>query len=247
MKKIKRIFLHTILILLLISGAFLAVVFGQGYFRYKEEVKNLPIDKAVKSYTDKADYVPFDQISENFVNAVISVEDKRFFERKGYDLIALGRALYHNFLAKDLIEGGSTITEQIAKNLYLGGYIGGLKEKAAGIFMMRALEQKYSKEELFALYANMNYYGDGYWGIGEAARGYYDRDAKDLTLGQAAILAGIPNAPAIYQFSDGYELAKERQVWVLQTMVNNHYISDEKKKEALAEDVHPVIKQQSSN
>lgn len=247
MKKIKRIFLHIILILLLISGSFLAVVFRQGYLRYKEEINDLPIDKAVESYTDKDDYVPFDEISENFVNAVISVEDKRFFERKGYDLIALCRALYHNFLAKDLIEGGSTITEQIAKNLYLGGYIGDLKEKTAGIFMMKALEQKYSKEELFALYANMNYYGDGYWGIGEAAEGYYESNAKDLTLGQAAILAGIPNAPAIYQLSDGYELAKERQEWVLQTMVNNHYISDEEMKEALGEDVHPIIKQQSSN
>ena len=113
--------------------------------------------------------------------------------------------------------------------------------------MMKALEQKYSKEELFALYANMNYYGDGYWGIGEAAGGYYESNAKDLTLGQATILAGIPNAPAIYQLSDGYELAKERQEWVLQTMVNNHYISDEEMKEALAEDVHPIIKQQSSN
>lgn len=232
-----------VLVLLLILGALLAVIFIQGYFRYKEEINNLPLETAVKTYTDKTNYVPFDQINKNFVNAVISVEDKRFFERRGYDLIALVRALYHNLLAKDLIEGGSTITEQIAKNLYLGGYIGGLQDKTAGIFLMRALEQKYSKEELFALYVNMNYYGDGYWGISEAAKGYYNCDVKDLTLGQAAILAGIPNAPAIYQLSDGYELAKERQEWVLQTMVNNCYISNEEMKKALAEDVRPVIKQ----
>lgn len=232
-----------VLVLLLILGALLAVIFIQGYFRYKEEINNLPLETAVKTYTDKTNYVPFDQINKNFVNAVISVEDKRFFERRGYDLIALVRALYHNLLAKDLIEGGSTITEQIAKNLYLGGYIGGLQDKTAGIFLMRALEQKYSKEELFALYVNMNYYGDGYWGISEAAKGYYNCDVKDLTLGQAAILAGIPNAPAIYQLSDGYELAKERQEWVLQTMVNNRYISNEEMKKALAEDVRPVIKQ----
>ena len=239
----KKNLVRIVLILILILGAFLTAVFTKGYFRFKEEIENLPIDKAVESYTEKTDYIPFEQINRNFVNAVISVEDKRFFERKGYDLIALGRALYHNLLAKDLIEGGSTITEQIAKNLYLGGYIGGLEEKTAGIFLMRALEHKYSKEELFALYANMNYYGDGYWGIGEAAKGYYDCNVKDLTLGQAAILAGIPNAPAVYQLSDGYELAKERQEWVLQTMVNNHYISEKEMKEALAEDVHPIIKQ----
>ena len=240
-KRLLRIFL----VLLLILGAFLAVMFGQGYLRYKEEIENLPLDKAVEAYTEKEDYVPYDQIDKDFINAVISVEDKRFFERKGYDLKALCRAIYHNFQAKDFIEGGSTITEQIAKNLHLGGYIESPEEKMAGIFLMRALELNYSKEELFALYANMNYYGDGYWGIAEAAKGYYDTEASDLSLGQAAMLAGIPNAPAVYQLSDGYELAKQRQEWVLQTMVNNGYITKEEMTEALAEDVHPVTKQQS--
>lgn len=239
-KKLFRIFLF----LLLILGVVLVTLFGQGYFRYERETEVMPLDKAVEAYTGKDDYVPYDQIDQDFVHAVVSVEDKRFFERKGYDLIALCRALYHNFLAKDFVEGGSTISEQIAKNLYLGGFINGLEEKTAGIFLMMALEQKYSKEELFALYANMNYYGDGYWGIGEAAEGYYGCSADDLSLGQAAILAGIPNAPAIYQLSDGYEQAKERQAWVLQTMVNNNYISEEEMAEASAEDVHPIIKQQ---
>lgn len=239
-KKLFRIFLF----LLLILGVVLVTLFGQGYFRYERETEVMPLDKAVEAYTGKDDYVSYDQIDQDFVHAVVSVEDKRFFERKGYDLIALCRALYHNFLAKDFIEGGSTISEQIAKNLYLGGFINGLEEKTAGIFLMMALEQKYSKEELFALYANMNYYGDGYWGIGEAAEGYYGCSADDLSLGQAAILAGIPNAPAIYQLSDGYEQAKERQAWVLQTMVNNNYISEKEMTEALAEDVHPIIKKQ---
>ena len=240
-KRLLRIFL----VLLAILFTFIAVVLGQGYLRYKEEIENLPLDKAVEAYTKKEDYVPYDQIDQDFINAVISVEDKRFFERKGYDLKALCRALYHDLLAKDFIEGGSTITEQIAKNLHLGGYIESPEEKIAGIFLMRALELNYSKEELFALYANMNYYGDGYWGIGEAARGYYDRDANDLSLAQAAMLAGIPNAPAVYQLSDGYDLAKQRQEWVLQTMVNNSYITKEEMKEALVEDVHPITEQQS--
>ena len=239
-RKLFRIFLF----LLLILGVVLVTLFGQGYLRYRRETEAVPLNKAVEAYTEKEDYASFDQIDQDFVHAVVSVEDKRFFERKGYDLIALCRALYHNFLAKDFIEGGSTITEQIAKNLYLGGFINGLEEKTAGIFLMMALEQKYSKEELFALYANMNYYGDGYWGIGEAAKGYYGCSAGDLSLGQAAILAGIPNAPAIYQLSDGYQQAKERQAWVLQTMVNNSYISEKEMTEALAEDVHPITKQQ---
>lgn len=239
-KKLFRIFLFLLLILTVV----LVTLFGQGYFRYERETSAVPLSKAVEGYTEKEDYVPFDQIDEDFVQAVISVEDKRFFERRGYDLIALCRALYHNFLAKDFIEGGSTISEQIAKNLYLGGFINGLEEKTAGIFLMMALERKYSKEELFALYANMNYYGDGYWGIGEAAKGYYGCGADDLSPGQAAILAGIPNAPAIYQLSDGYEQAKERQAWVLQTMVNNGYMTEAEAEEALSEDVRPIIRKQ---
>ena len=235
-KKLFRVFL----VLFLIFAALMATMFGQGYLRYKKEIEDLPLEKAVESYTKKDDYVSFDQIDQDFINAVISVEDKRFFERKGYDLIALCRAIYHNFLAKDFIEGGSTITEQIAKNMHLGGNINTPEEKMAGIFLMRALEKNYSKEALFALYANMNYYGDGYWGISEAAKGYFGRKADDLTLAQAAMLAGIPNAPAIYQLSDGYELAKQRQEWVLQTMVNNQYISKEEMKEALIEDVSAV-------
>ena len=220
----------------------LVTLLGQGYVRYQREVRALPLEEAVDAYTDDPDYVSFEQIDEDFVHAVISVEDKRFFKRKGYDLIALCRALYHNFLAGDMIEGGSTITEQIAKNLYMDGYVSGLEEKTAEIFILYALEKNFSKEELFALYVNMNYYGDGYWGIKEAAEGYYGCQPDDLDLDKAAILAGIPNAPAIYQLSTGYKKAKERQAWVLQTMVNNRYITEEEKTEALREEVC-VIKQ----
>ena len=212
----------------------------QGYVRYQREIQKTPIREAVKAYTDREDYVSFDKIDEDFVNAVIAVEDKRFFTRKGYDLIALFRAISHNVRYKDLVEGGSTISEQIAKNLYLEGYVDGLEEKAAEIFLMFDLERNFSKHELFALYANMNYYGDGYWGISQAAEGYYQTSCDDLSLAKAALLAGIPNAPAIYQLSDGYEDAKERQSWVLQTMLNNGFITEQEMDEALKEDVHPI-------
>ena len=238
MKKFIKI-LAILLLLTLTASGYLAV---KGYIRFKDEIKALPLNEAVKRYTDDPDYVSFDQIDEDFVNAVVAVEDKRFFTRKGYDLIALCRALYHDVLARDLIEGGSTITEQIAKNLYMESYVSDLEEKVAEIFILLELEKDYSKEELFALYANMNYYGDGYWGIKEAAEGYYQADCSDLTLAQAAILAGIPNAPAIYQLSSGYEGAKGRQKWVMQTMYNNGYISEEEMQEALKENVRPKKK-----
>ena len=227
-------------ILLLCILTAVATLFYQGYVRYQREIKAVPLKEKVSSYTDDPDYVSFEDIDDDFVNAVISVEDKRFFSRSGYDFIALCRALYHNFRAGDMIEGGSTITEQIAKNLYFDGYVNGLEEKMGEIFVLFDLEEHFSKKELFALYANMNYYGDGYWGIKDAAMGYYGADCSDLSLGQAAILAGIPNAPAIYQLSTGYEGAKSRQEWVLLTMCNNGYITDAEAESAVAEDVRPV-------
>ena len=236
----KKKLIGIIVVLLLMITTALSVLAYQGYVFYKRQIAVTPIDEAVSVYTSKEDYVNFEDIDEDFVHAVISVEDKRFFSRKGYDIQALIRALYHNFLAKDFVEGGSTISEQIAKNLYMGGYVDGLEEKSAEIFLMHELEKQYSKEELFALYANMNYYGDGYWGIGQACQGYYDVDPSGLSLARAAILAGIPNAPAIYQLSDGYDRAKERQEWVLYTMFSNNYISEEEMNDAASQDVRPV-------
>ena len=236
----KRLF-RVILVLILMILAAAGTLLSQGYLRYKREVEILPVEKAVQTYTSKDDYADFDEIDEDFVNAVIAVEDKRFFTRKGYDFIALARALYHNLKAGDLIEGGSTICEQIAKNLYLGGYVEGLEEKMAEIFLMLHLEDTFSKEDLFALYANMNYYGDGYWGIVQASEGYYGTDPDDLTLAKASMLAGIPNAPAIYQLSSGFEDARGRQEWVLMTMLNNGFITQEEFDEALKEDVRPKM------
>ena len=240
-KKLIRIFL----ILLLLLTSVIATLLVQGHFRYEREIRSKPLEEAISEYTARDDYVKFEDIDEDFVNAVISVEDKRFFSRKGYDFVALIRALYHNFKARDVIEGGSTITEQIAKNLYLGGSVNGLEEKMAEIFIMMALEKEYSKEDLFALYANMNYYGDGYWGIAQAAKGYYGLKPNELSLGKAAMLAGIPNAPSVYQLSDGYDLAKQRQEWVLSTMYNNSYISEAELQKAKAEDVRPADIQES--
>ena len=236
----KKKLIGIIIVLLLMITTALSVLAYQGYVFYRRQVAVTPIEEAVSAYTSKEDYVPFKDIDTDFVHAVVSVEDKRFFSRKGYDIQALIRALYHNLLAKDFVEGGSTISEQIAKNLYMGGYVDGLEEKSAEIFLMYELEKQYSKEELFALYANMNYYGDGYWGIRQACEGYYDTEPSDLSLARAAILAGIPNAPAVYQLSDGFDQAKERQEWVLYTMFQNAYISEEEMNTAISEDVRPV-------
>ena len=235
----KRLLKTICLLLIMLLIVFSSFTYVKAKHLYNTKISELSIEDAVKQYTYNK-YLTFDEIDEDFVNAVISVEDKRFFDRKGYDFIALIRAIYNNIIFREFIEGGSTITEQIAKNLYLERTARNLEEKLCEIMIMYDLEEKYSKEELFALYANMNYYGDGYWGLKNAARGYYKAQANDLSLAKAAILAGIPNAPSAYQLSTGYELAKNRQEKVLTTMVNNNIISEQEKAEALLEDVTPI-------
>lgn len=233
-KKILNILLLLLGVLILITGCY----FGDCYNDAKDLMKNDPINEKVEIYTNKDEYVQYDDINTYFVNAVVATEDKRFFSRKGFDWIALSRAIIVNVVSGELREGGSTISQQIAKNLYFQGTRRGIKEKIEEVFIMLELEKDYSKEDLFALYASMNYYGDGYYGLSEASLGYYEIDQKELTLAEAAMLAGIPNAPSLYQLSTGYDLAKERQEKVLYRMLEEKYITQDEYLSAKAEDVN---------
>ncbi len=233
-KKILNILLLLLGVLILITGCY----FGDCYNDAKDLMTNEPISEKVESYTNKAEYIVYDDINTYFVNAVVATEDKRFFSRKGFDWIALSRAIIVNVVSGELREGGSTISQQIAKNLYFQGTRRGIKEKIEEVFIMLELERDYSKEDLFALYASMNYYGDGYYGLSEASLGYYEIDQKELTLAEAAMLAGIPNAPSLYQLSTGYDLAKERQEKVLYRMLEEKYITQDEYLSAKAEDVN---------
>ena len=185
--------------------------------------------------------VSFEEIDEDFVHAVIATEDQRFFVRHGFDWLSFFRAMLHNLEAGRVVEGGSTISQQIAKNLYFQNEPRGLQQKGAEVLLMYRLEWSFSKQELFAVYADMNYYGDGCYGIEEAAWHYYRKDPSDLTVAEAAMLAGIPNAPSLYQLSDGYEAAKKRQEWVLHRMLVCGYLNEEDYADALCEDVHPFL------
>ena len=234
MKKI----LKRILILILVGSLAVVGFFAyKGYIRYRNAVTKTPISVKVEEYTDNQDYAEYDEIDKDFVNAVVAIEDKRFFTRKGIDFIAFTRALLTNIVYGKLMEGGSTISQQIAKNFYFQDINRSITGKIAEVFVMIDLENEYSKEEIFALYVNMNYYGDGYWGITQAAEGYYHTSPNDLTIAQAAMLAGIPNAPAVYQLSTGHDLAYERALKVLKKMLENNYITEDEYEAALKEDI----------
>ena len=221
----KKLLLHIVLSILI--G--LAVIFGyailQGKKEYEIQIRNKSLSEVIEEHTSKEDYV----------NALVAVEDQRFFTRSGFDWIAFIRATINNTIAGEHIEGGSTISQQIGKNLYYVGKYRGYKEKIAEVFMMLDLEKQYSKEELLALYANIVYYGDGYYGIKAASEGYLHTEPSQLTIAQAALLAGLPNAPSAYQLSTAYDLAINRQQKVLSRMLEEKYITEEEYKDALNE------------
>ncbi len=197
---------------------------GFGY--YSNTVKEKSLTQRVEEITTKEDYTPFDQLSKNYVDAVIAVEDHRYYEHGAIDPIGIARAFYTNIRDGQFDEGGSTITQQVAKNVVFN-QDKTLLRKLGEIFAAHDLEKNYSKDEIFALYVNSSYFGDGYYSIYEASQGYYQKDPKDLNLSEASMLAGVPNAPSVYAPTVNPDLAKKRQKHVLTKMVEYGYITQE--------------------
>ena len=196
--------------------------------------------------TDKnATYVTADKIPDKLIKAVVSVEDKRFYKHFGVDPRGILRALWRNYRAGEIVEGGSTITQQVAKLLFFDttqSYSRKLKEALTAI----RLEFKYSKEEIITIYLNEIYMGGGAYGVYEAAEVYFGKPPLELSLSQCATLAGIIQAPSAYcpQTEEGYTLAMQRRDKVLGLMLEQEMISREEYEAALAE-VIVVVKPQS--
>lgn len=227
MKKMifKTIFKIIVLIICLLMIAFV-VLFALGFSYYSDTLKQKPLLDCVKEVTDKEHFTKFDDLSENYKNAVISVEDHRFYNHKAIDVIGVARAFYTNIKNKELDEGGSSITQQVAKNIIFNQEKS-LKRKLGEVFAAYDLEKNFSKDEILALYANSCYFGDGYYSIYDASMGYYNKEPKDLSLAESAMLAGVPNAPSVYAPTVNPDLAKKRQKHVLNKMVEYGYISSE--------------------
>lgn len=230
MKLFKRLLL-LVLILIIAIGGFLGL---EGYNRYREAIKSLPLNQAVYNIQNDPNYVTYEEIDEDFIHALVAIEDHRFFERKGIDIVAIGRALVSNVISKEITQGGSTITQQVAKNIYFSNRPS-LTRKIAEVFFVWDLEADYTKKEIFAMYANIIYYGDLYYGIKPASEGYFNKSPSDLTLYEATVLAGLPQSPSRYQLSNGYELINRRQKLVLESMVEYGYITEQEMNDVLAQ------------
>ena len=159
-----------ILIFLLLVGMSIALLFiGNGYNIYKDAIDNMTIEDKVAEIKSKENYTEFSELPQMYVNAVISVEDKRFYKHHGIDVLAIGRAFINDIKAMEFVEGGSTITQQLAKNMYFTQEKI-VERKIAEVFMALQIENKYSKQEIFELYVNTIYFGDGNGTVKDACR-----------------------------------------------------------------------------
>lgn len=222
MKFIRRLLLAILILIVLICSG--ALLIGKVY--YNHALKEKPLLTRVDEVTGKTNFVKFEAMSADYRNAVISVEDHRFYDHGPVDFIAIGRAIFSNVKNGELQEGGSTITQQLAKNLVFN-QDKTLVRKIGEIFAAHDLEKNYSKKEIFELYVNTAYFGNGYYGIYDASYGYYNKAPKDLNLSESSMLAGIPNAPSVYAPNVNPDLAKKRQAHVLSKMVEYGYITQE--------------------
>lgn len=195
------------------------LIMAVGYTGFKEKLEVVPLEEKVAYLQADEDYVPLKQIDEDFLKAIVAVEDRRFFEHGALDLISLVRAVVTNLESGQIVEGGSTITQQLAKNMYFSGEKK-IMRKVEEMFMAYHIEQNYVKQDILELYVNMIYFGDGYYGIKEASEGYFNKAPGDLDFNEATLLAGLPQSPNRYALSTNYELAKKRQTQVIASLSN---------------------------
>lgn len=232
-KKEKRLWLRITLVLtvLILISAIVTVyaVAIKGYILYRKASEELPVSEVYSHLSSDPSYTYYRDLPKVYVDAVIATEDKRFEKHNGIDIIAICRAVYYDIKARSFVQGGSTITQQLSKNLYFS-FEKTFVRKAAEVFAAHDLENCYSKEQILEMYVNTIYFGDGYYGISEAADGYFERPVSHLSDAEAVMLAGIPNAPSAYDPRTNIDLAIKRMDIVLGRMVRCGRLSEHQEK-----------------
>lgn len=227
MKKIIKLFSAFLLIFFIAAGIKIGVCAYNGYQMYKDAVEAVPVEIKALEIRNSGNFTSYSDLPEFYIDAVISVEDRRFENHSGIDPKAVMRAVVHDITTRSAEQGGSTITQQLAKNLYYTQEKK-LTRKFAEVFTAFDFEKNFTKEEIFELYVNSIYFGSGYYGISEASEGYYGKSPADLTDYECAMLAGLPNAPSAYSPDVNPELAQKRLELVLDAMVECEIIDNVK-------------------
>lgn len=223
MKIFKRIII-TLFVLIVVAGLGVGMY---GYTLYEDKLDEQPLADKVNDVKIDVNFVSINEVPDDYINAIIAVEDHRYYDHGAIDIIGLGRALFTNIKNGEMQEGGSTITQQVAKNLYFIEEDNVFRRKIAEMFMAIDIENNYDKDDILEMYINTIYFGDGYYGIKEACAGYLNKEPKDMTLAESTMMAGVPNAPSVYAPTANKELCKQRQNKVISSMVEYGYISQE--------------------
>ncbi len=255
------------LLKLSIFAAFLValLIFSTGAVLWYLWSSNLPYIGSIKEYNppliteiygekdeligrfwdEKRILVSLDEVPQHLIHAFVAAEDARFFEHEGVDLMGIVRAFFKNVVAGKIAQGGSTITQQVTRSLLLGNREKTYRRKAREAILSLQIEKSFSKERILFLYLNQIYLGHGAYGVEAAARTYFNKDAKDLELAEAALLAGLPQAPSRYSPLVNLDKAKGRQRYVLQRMREEGYITAEEQRGALQSEL--TIQQKEEN
>lgn len=175
-------------------------------------------DLKLQQLREQEDYTKIDDMPQIYLKAVVSVEDHRFYKHFGIDVISIGRAFVNDIKKMKFVEGGSTITQQLAKNIYFT-QDKKIVRKVAEIFMAFSIESNYNKDEILELYLNTSYFGNGFYSVKSASLGYFNKLPKDMNDSESIMLAGIPNAPSLYNPIQNKNLAIERQRQVINKMI----------------------------
>lgn len=226
MRRIIKGILTIICVIFLICVIGIASYLGIIYNEVNTEIKAGKIEKTVNSIRERNTYVKKENIDKLYLKAVVAAEDRRYYSHGAVDIMGFSRAMYNNIISLKLKEGGSSITQQLSKNIFLDQKTE-LERKIKELFYAIELEKRYSKDDILELYVNTSYFGAGYYGIGPATKGYYDKTPEKLNLNEIAFLAGVPNAPSVYNPYEHYELALQRRNIVLRKMVYNGDITQE--------------------
>ena len=191
------------------------------------------VDEKIKTIPH---YTTIDKMPKLLLQAVVSVEDTRFYNHKGFDIFGIARAVLVNVEAGEIQEGASTITQQTVKNLFLTSDQT-FTRKAEELILSMNMEKDFDKDKILEIYLNSIYFGSNFYGIYDAAQGYFGKEPNDLTIAECAMLAGLPNAPSIYSPYVDFHLAKERQLVVINAMEKAGAISKSEAESARIEEI----------
>jgi len=236
-----------VMLALIVSGSGVVAGMALAFNRKLPDVSALyaPPDEATRVYAgngeliaslfrENRDFIPLNEIPVAMREAVIAVEDDRFYVHHGVDLRGTVRALWHNLLAGEVVEGGSTITQQLARNLFLTQRRL-VSRKLAEVMLALEIERRLTKDEILERYLNQVYFGNGAYGVEMAARVFFGKTARELSLAQSTMLAGTIRSPSVATPFLNFELAKERQRVVLRRMAELHYITPRQAEETGAQ------------